>query len=69
MFLFTIVFNFGQYTPLDVGITDLFDWGLESVDRVKLLLCVEVLVDLCNVTFGGVSGLADSCVVVEVVVG
>ena len=30
-----------------------------------MLLFVEVLADICNDTFGGVSGLADSCVVVE----
>lgn len=66
MFLFTVVFNFGQYTPLGVGITDLFDWELDKVDRVKL--CVGVLTDVLNVTVGGVSGLADSCVGVEVVV-
>ena len=41
---------FGQWTFLDLGIKGLFDLMLAFV---------------CNDTFGGVSGLADSCVVVE----
>ena len=45
---------FGQWTFFDLGIKGLFDWMLAVV---------------CNDTFGGVSGLADSCVVVETFAG